>query len=447
MRAAFAARAALAACAVLAVGCSSTTAVDLTLTLAGDVAAHTGELSTLALHVDGDAAPFDRTLPIAGKFGGGHETLQYLPHATSGTLTFTVTLADAAAHPLGMGTATVALSAHHSVPLALTIGAGATDGDGGSDDLATGGDDLATTAPDMTMPCAAIQVSTLAGTGAAGYVDGAPNVAQFSMASGITSDSSGTLYVAEATHLRKVSATGTVSTLASGFLQGLRVACDALGTCYVADSANDEVFAVSSGGTKSAGFLSGGLINVALSPTVNGPVYFWDTQDAQVRVHDSTQNMTTTSTFSGSASGFMDGAAAAAKYANVPDMIFDSASILWAADAGNFRIRKILGDGSVTTFAGSSTQGHVDGVGAAAQFDSLAGITVDNAAHRLFVTDGFTVRMITQSGAVSTIVGSTSGLVDGNGCVAKLGAPKGLTYFAGALFVVDVERIRKIVLP
>ncbi|HEY2748381.1 MAG TPA: hypothetical protein VGL86_27345, partial [Polyangia bacterium] len=387
--------------------------------------------------------PFDRTLSVAGKFGGGHETLEYLPRVTSGTLTFIVTLADGAANPLGSGTASVALAAHKSVALPLSIGAPIGDG-GGGDDLSTAGGDLSTSAPDMTMPCAAIQVSTLAGTGAAGYVDGAGNIAQFDTAEGITADASGTLYVAEASHLRKVLADGTVSTLSPGFLQARRVSCNALGTCFVADSANDQIYSVTSGGTKASAIVQGGVITVATNPQQVGRAYLWDTQTANIQYQDPGMSLML---YSGSGSGFADGAAGVAKYSDVPDLVFDSAGVLWVADSGNFRVRKVLSDGSVTTLAGSATQGSVDGTGAAAEFDTLAGITIDNAGHRLFVTDDFTVRMITQAGAVSTIVGSTSGLVDGNGCIAKLGAPKGITYFAGALYVFDVERIRKIVLP
>ena len=110
-------------------------------------------------------------------------------------------------------------------------------------------------------------------------------------------------------------------------------------------------------------------------------------------------------------------------------------------------MRRIAADGSVTTLAGSATQGQVDGTGAAAQFGTLNGITVDNAQHLLYVTDGSRIRRITMAGDVTTIVGTVSGFVDGNGCVAKFGALKGIVFFAGSLYAVDVERVRKIVLP
>lgn len=433
-------RAAALAAVALAAGCSSKTAVDLTIALGADVGVGVAQLATLALHVDGDAAPFDRTLDIHGKFARGPETLQYLPGVSNGTLTFTVTLADDGGIELGRGSAATPLKPHGAV--ALTIPVGADLGDGGTDafsapDLAVG--------PDLSMPaCTGITVSTLAGTGAAGYVDGAGNIAQFNTLEGITVDPSGTLYVAEAAHVRKVLADGTTSTFSTGtYLQARRIARSNVGDFHVADSANDQIYRVpSTGGAPAMDIVQGGVVTVADSPT-DGKSYFWDTQTANIQTTDASNAVIH---FSGAGSGFMDGSAATAKFANVPDLVFDSMGVLWVADAGNFRVRRVAADGSVTTLAGS-TQGSADGFGSAAQFNTLGGITVDNAAHRFFVTDGTTIRLVTLMGDVVTLTGSTSGFVDGNGCVAKFGALKGITYFAGALYAVDVERIRKVVLP
>src|SRR6478752_4467477 len=78
-----------------AASCSSTTAVNLSVVLGGDVVAQAARLATLRLHVEGDKVPFDQSISIAGKFGGGRETLQYLPGVSAGTLAFTVTILDA----------------------------------------------------------------------------------------------------------------------------------------------------------------------------------------------------------------------------------------------------------------------------------------------------------------------------------------------------------------
>jgi len=424
---------------VLVAGCSSATAVNLTIQLGGDVAARQSELATLGLHVDGDIAPFDRNVDVHGKFGSGRETLQYLPKVKSGTLDFTVTLSDEAAGPIGRGMASIPLKANGAV--ALTIPIGSDGSDGGAEDLAAA--DLSP-APDVAMPaCAGIQVSTLAGTGAAGYMDGAGNVAQFQMLEGITVDASGTLYAAEATHVRKILADGTVSTFSSGtYIQARRVSrANIAAEWHVADSANDQVYRVpSTGGAPLMDLVQGGVITVTDNPG-DGKSYIWDTQTCKIQTTNASNMLIT---YSGAGCGLMDGAAGTAQFVSVPDLIFDSAGILWVAD--QYRIRRVAGDGSVTTIAGS-TQGSTDGTGTAAQFQGPLGITVDNATHNLYVTDGTTIRMVTPAGAVTTIVGTSSGFVDGTGCVAKFGALKGVAYFAGALYAVDVERVRKIVLP
>jgi hypothetical protein len=149
--------------------------------------------------------------------------------------------------------------------------------------------------------------------------------------------------------------------------------------------------------------------------------------------------------------GFVDGAAAGARYANLLDLAFDGKDNLYVADQGNHRIRKVnvtTGPtfGNASTLAGSATAGHVDGAGAAAQFEGPNAFVVDPASHVLYVADGATVRVVTPSGAVSTLVGSSSAHADGNGCDAKFINVKGITKFANELYVLAVNRIRKIVL-
>ena len=150
--------------------------------------------------------------------------------------------------------------------------------------------------------------------------------------------------------------------------------------------------------------------------------------------------------FSGSDCGFQDGIAASAKYSSISDIAFDDSGNMYVADPANFRIRKVASDGSASTLAGS-VQGHADGVGANARFAGPTGLTVDNQQHIVYVADGTTIRAVAADGNVTTVVGSKAGLVDGDGCAARFGALKGITYFAGALYAVDINRIRKVTLP
>jgi serine/threonine-protein kinase len=104
-------------------------------------------------------------------------------------------------------------------------------------------------------------VTTLAGSGSFASVNGAGNVASFWFPTGVSVDSSGNVYVADAgsNKIRKITAAGVVSTLAGNPLNGnwsgsedgavtaasfdqpKGVAVDSSGNVYVADSGNNRI--------------------------------------------------------------------------------------------------------------------------------------------------------------------------------------------------------------
>lgn len=114
-------------------------------------------------------------------------------------------------------------------------------------------------------------VSTLAGS-AEGFVDGAGTAAKFNTPSGLALDSAGNLYVADTGNhaIRKVSPQGVVSTLAGTGVAGFRdgpgaqaqfngpigVAVDKSGRVYVADTYNDRIRVIQADGRVST--LAGG---------------------------------------------------------------------------------------------------------------------------------------------------------------------------------------------
>jgi NHL repeat len=160
------------------------------------------------------------------------------------------------------------------------------------------------------------------------------------------------------------------------------------------------------------------------------------------------------STLAGSTSGggHVDGSAAVARFSAPRSAAADMAGNLYVADAGNHVIRKIAGNGSVTTLAGQSgVAGSSDGAGGNARFRFPAGLAVDQATGNVFVadTENHTIRKITPAGVVTTVAGlaGTQGTADGTGTAARFTYPEGLAVdTTGVIYVADTSNhtIRKI---
>jgi len=163
-------------------------------------------------------------------------------------------------------------------------------------------------------------------------------------------------------------------------------------------------------------------------------------------------------------------------------MIVNWSSAVWAAPT------IMLDPIQVTTLAGSSTSGSVDGIGTAAKFSDPSGVAVDTAGN-LYVADGISIRKIVIStgavttlassfvngisvdtagnlyvtdfygnrirklviatGVVTTLAGSTEGYANGTGTAAKFYNPYDVAVdTAGNLYVADTHNhsIRKLVI-
>ncbi|MEY4488373.1 MAG: hypothetical protein RIQ79_881, partial [Verrucomicrobiota bacterium] len=158
------------------------------------------------------------------------------------------------------------------------------------------------------------------------------------------------------------------------------------------------------------------------------------------------QPYATVSTFAGGP--FNDGPAAAARFFLPRDVAVAADGTTYVADNGNFRIRKIFPDGSVTTFVGSGVAGFADGPGEYAKFLSPTGITIGPTGD-FYVADALNnrIRKITPAGVVSTLAGSgVAGFADGPGATAQFKSPLRLTTGPdGTVYVADTDnnRIRK----
>ena len=253
------------------------------------------------------------------------------------------------------------------------------------------------------------QVADVAGSGAAGYADGASAVAKFFDPMDVAVDSKGNVYVADQLNDRiRLIAGGKVSTLAGAGLPGFKdgaaaaalfssptgIAVDSKGNVYVADQNNDRIR-----------LIAGGKV----------------------------------STLAGSGTGgFKDGAAATAQFSDPSGVAVDSKGNVYVADQNNDRVRLIAG-GKVSTLAGSGTIGFKDGPAASAQFDTPIDLVVDTLG-TVYVADqnNHSIRVIT-GGTVKTLAGDGyTGYKDGPVAVAQFNFPTGVALGpSGKLYVAD----------
>ena len=153
------------------------------------------------------------------------------------------------------------------------------------------------------------QVTTIAGNGNDGFIDGNSNIAQFSSPSGIVIDKQGNLFVADLNRVRKITPSGVVSTFAGGDSTGYR------------DGQQGEA-------------LFSFIIDMVIDQ--DGNIYLSD--DNRIR-KITPQGLV--STLAGSIAGYQDGDAMSAKFSSPGGLGIDKQGNIYVADINNHRIRKI----------------------------------------------------------------------------------------------------------
>jgi len=147
---------------------------------------------------------------------------------------------------------------------------------------------------------------------------------------------------------------------------------------------------------------------------------------------------------------FADGSVASARFFHPSGIASDGRGNLYVADTGNYVIRRISRDGMVTTLAGTpGHQGCADGVGPKASFYGVESIAVDRDG-LIWLADSGTnrIRRITAAGEVSTLTvhGDSSGGRDLPGAQMSLEnhTPSGIAVDGSNLYVTLQYAILKI---
>ena len=267
-------------------------------------------------------------------------------------------------------------------------------------------------------------ISTLAGNGADGYNgDGIPaTLAQLNVPESVAVDAVGNLYIADHVNdrVRMVLANGTITTLAGTATGGFNgdgipaslaqlsrpayVTIDVDGNVLIADMDNHrirKVFAANGtictiAGTGVRGYNGDGIPATlaelsapgGTAMDVNGNVYIADTLNQRVRKVLANGTITT---FAGNGnSGYNgDGIPASSATIGCPfDVALGSHGSILIADTCNNRVRRVLANGTITTIAGTHEQGfNGDGIPATSACLSYPSSVMEDASGRVFITD------------------------------------------------------------
>jgi DNA-binding beta-propeller fold protein YncE len=258
-------------------------------------------------------------------------------------------------------------------------------------------------------------ISTLAGRGQHGLVDGDRNVALFDDPVNCLVAPDGQVYVADFNNgaIRHITPEGVVSTLLvqAGFSRPFGMIFDASGNFWVETDRD------------STGALTGALWKVnrttgqaqrvedgkgrfrGMGLLSDGRLVLADYQEHYLAIYNPANRTFVTLAGLKGTPGFADDFGDRARF-NIPyDIVVAPGDVIIVADYGNHRLRQVTLDGEVTTLAGASQSASIDGPLATARFMTPQGLA-RSAEGAIYVTDP-TAKVIRklENGAVTTIAG------------------------------------------
>ncbi len=278
-------------------------------------------------------------------------------------------------------------------------------------------------------------ISTVAGTGGRGFSgdSGPATAALLDVPNDVAVDGMGNLYIADQRNhrIRKVDANGIITTVAGNGSE---------------QSSGDRGLATAAG----LNFPHGIAIDAA------GKLYIASPYDARIRKVDSNGIITTVAGTGNGGYAGDGGPAIAAQLQHPIDIDVDSSGNIYIADAENDRIRKVDITGIITTIAGTGNRGYAGDNGPAlnAQLNIPHGVALD-AYGNLYIGDrgNNRVRKIDGNGTIITLAGTGTAGYGGDGgpaTQAQLDQPFHLAVDpSGNLYITDWpnHRVRRVFLP
>jgi sugar lactone lactonase YvrE len=322
--------------------------------------------------------------------------------------------------------------------------------------------------PDLAplAPCQQVTLSTLAGNGTNGQVDGTggpDGTTELDAPIAVAVDGAGFVYASDDLYrIRKIAPDGSTTTLVydtTEFYEPGGLAVDGAGNVWVADTHANLIRKVSPEGTTTLVPIY--QIEGSNDPYLEYPQGIVVDGDGTLYVADSFNArvlkmvpFVSTSVLAGNGTwAVMDGTGGPNGTAEIADphgLVFDAAGNLYVGGAPP-SIRRIAPDGTTTTFAGKSKPGFADGPAASATFYGPDSLAID-AVGNIYVGDYYNhaIRRVAPDGTTTTLAGNgTLGYAEGVGCDARLSYPSGVAVFGKQLFIADTgnNRVRKLQLP